>query len=316
MESMVKDSEVVRFASGEAHRSVADHLQSLNRYLAGVARRFTPTMDTDEHSDFSLRIDIGCLLEFFSVTDDEAGASATMAWHMLALHTIVQDRRLDGDFTDPEEARGSDLLSNLLILDSLHLLAELSGHDPAFWTYAHAAFVAYAGAYAAESDLERYYCSPPDDRLVELVGDKLATVRIVCGALACLSGNHDRARPVEEALANGIFAGQIRDDIADWRDDHRVGKRTYVTLRLAERLDKPIGQCTDDELADELYLHGGLEEFVQEIDDRLNLAVDAVAGLPHSRLAGQAEELRRETQSVVATISARKSLFAQRRRDG
>jgi len=304
----------VRFASGEAHWTVADHLQSLNPYLADVARRFAPSgVDPDDEGRFSLRIDVRWLLEFFSVTDDTAVASSTMAWSMLALHTIVQDHRLDGDFIDPEEARGSDLLSNLLILDSLHLLAELSAHDPRFWRCAHEAFAAYAEAYAAESDLEQYYGWPADDRLVELVADKLATVRIVLGALACVSGNHERLRSAEQALVSGIFAGQIRDDIADWRNDHRVGKRTYVILRLAQRLEKPIGRCTDDELADELYLHGGLEEFVQEIGDRLNLAVDAVADLPHSRFVEYVEAMRRESQSVAAKVSARKNLLAHRR---
>lgn len=221
------------------------------------------------------------------------------------MHTVLQDRRIDRDITEHASIRGTDLLGNVLLTDGLGLLCELAGGDLRFWAAARAAFEQLASAYAAEPTLGRAFADRADARVRELIAGRAATVRVLVAALACRTGRHDRVEAVQRALDRLVVAMEIRDGISDWREDHARGKQTFALLRLAERIGKDLAGCTPDELADALYLDGGVAALVDEILEYLRDASAQVSEYPHQRLAGYVAELAAESRALADGVRSR-----------
>jgi hypothetical protein len=304
----VSTSGSARVPDGDVRVSASGYLSSLNPYLADLAgRAFAPRQPETE---MTLRVDADWFIEFFEVSDEATVAQTRTAWQLLALHNLLQDHRLDGDLTDASLAFGSDLLGNLLVADGVGMLSRVAGHAPEFWDDVHRVYDDFAWAYANEAKLGQHFAVPPSDEFVSLIVDRVAPLRLPASALSCHTGRRDRYAAVCRAIGQSIFAGQLRDDLSDWRVDHARGRPTYVLLRAAHRAGAPLSECTADRLADALYLEGVLEELLAHIRTHTDRALSEVTGMPHRSFAAYLRRLREESSAIAERVAARRSASA------
>lgn len=301
----VSPSESARVPGGEARVSALGYLSSLNPYLADLAGRATALRPPA--TEMTLRVDADWFLEFFEVSDEATARRTRVAWQLLALHNLLQDHRLDGDLSDVSLAFGSDLLGNLLVADGVGMLSRVAGHAPEFWDDVHHAYDDFAWAYANEAKLGQHFAIPPSDEFVSLVVDRVAPLRLPASALSCHTGRRDRYAAVCRAVGQSIFAGQLRDDLSDWRVDHARGKPTYVLLRAARQAGAPLSECTADRLADALYLEGVLEELLAQIRTHADQALSEVADVPHRCFEAYLRGIRDESSGIAVRVAARRS---------
>jgi len=293
----------------DVKRLLHEHLTGLDPFLAEVARTFDHLVNpSTRHPDtVVLRIDATWFTELLEVHDVAARDRAALALAMLAMHTQAQDQRIDRDLADPSLAWATDVLSSTLLVEAIAMLCGIAGGDPLFWAQTRAAFTESARGCLAERTLGTGSDELVGERLVSVVAGRMATLRILVTALACHSRRHERTQPVQRAIDHLLVAQKLRDDISDWRDDHARGMPTVVLLRLAQRVGRPLHECSPDDVADALYLFGGLEALVDEIDDHLRRAAELIEPYPHRRMGGYVKELRRECAALAERVRAHKA---------
>jgi len=282
-----------------------EYLSTLTPELAAFAAKLLPAATTDADDPISLKIAPEWVLDFFGIEDSVVREQTRFASTLLAMHTILQDKRIDGDF-DASARSLSDLLSNLLLADSLLIFNEVAGHAVEFRAAVHSALNDLAAGYTAEPVLDAQLAADRD-RYMTLVADRWATVKVLVSAVGYRDGRIELIPVLLDALRSLEFAQQLRDDLTDWRDDHARGRKTYVLLQLARLVGRPLGECEPDAIADALYLGGGLEQLIAELQELLRTAVTALAGFPRDAFVAHVRYLTDESQAIVDGATARKA---------
>ena len=152
-------------------------------------------------------------------------------------------------------------LPNLLVLvsEALQLLARLLGDDATFWGHFNGYLGEYVDALAIERRVARGHMGWEDcteEICWGVIRGKNGLVRTIAAALASVSGDDRNFQAIERILLDFLAAGQLVDDLRDWKDDVATGAMSLLLCLASKR--RPRTECLN-EIGRSIYANGHAE---------------------------------------------------------
>jgi hypothetical protein len=154
-----------------------------------------------------------------------AGAGA-----LLGMASVVLDHMIDEQTESPGEAA---LLHQALYEAGTAGYRRAFRSDCAFWTEYDRFGKEHLQGMALEWSAQTKPHLLTLESFPRLAGARIAPMLTVVAALAELVEDWGLLSTLEASIKPVIFAGQMYDDIGDWREDHEAGHITYFLTRLA-----------------------------------------------------------------------------------
>ena len=215
--------------------------------------------------------------------DQETLTTAGIGCVAGSTYTILQDNRID----DAHELDWqTEACGNVLLAKCIQSFQSLVPHRPDFLEVVHEVFHELALAYFVEQGDHRWIFKPYDeDRDVQMIVGRSAPVKLCLWSLAARAGREDAIPDLYQAIGHLIQAIQIRDDLADWREDYRNGNMSYVITEALLRLGMREGasyECiegwpSEQDLFVTLYTSGLMEDLIVESNAHLDTVLDIVS---------------------------------------
>jgi hypothetical protein len=291
-----------------------ERAQRLDQYLSGLPPASAETMDRclggfAESADplsFVTSRTAAWIAELYGVNDAKRVEIVDFATYLSVFHAILQDRRMDGDHRG-ELASRTDVLCNILLADSLHLFGQITA-DPGFGDFVHQVYADLAAAYECEPNYIAMYAQNPAS-LFRPVVDRSAPWLLPIAALGFHTGRTTGIGPLCDAYRHFTFGLQIHDDLSDWREDLERGKASLLLALLSPRIDSQFGDWKTDEVANALYLYGGLEEALRLSSNHLTRCRDTIQQIARGGLLDMIRSQLDENERIASESIARKKAF-------
>jgi hypothetical protein len=168
--------------------------------------------------------------ELFCGLDDEEIMPIAEAGTYYALASVILDHLLDKQTLFPE---ASTLLHQALYERGTSGLRKIFPMSSPFWKHFDRLAKEHVIGMAVEIEAQ----NDPDvltmDSFFMLAKGKIAPMVVTMAALTEASDQGELLQPIEDSIKTTIAAGQMHDDIGDWKDDLQNQHMTYFMSLLA-----------------------------------------------------------------------------------
>ncbi|AHG93803.1 hypothetical protein J421_6268 (plasmid) [Gemmatirosa kalamazoonensis] len=239
--------------------------------------------------------------------DDDARTAIAVAALLYRDYLLAFDAPIDGEHAvDPARLLGAGLWHER----ALARLADAVPRDSALWTtLARLARAQVAAAVDERALIAAARRGEPwrFDAFAALAAAKAAVFTAIPAACAAAAGDEARVNAWDAVIAPFSVAEQIRDDLADWRDDWCAGRLTYVhACALAAAGAAPDDALDADAVGHHLF-HGGVaDELLADAIDGCDASAEAAEALGAARWAGFARHVRRLCEVMATKVMERR----------
>jgi hypothetical protein len=168
--------------------------------------------------------------ETFSELDDETLLGTAKAGAFIALASVVMDHLVDSQAHWPE---AMTLFQHALYDRGIAELRALFPSTSGFWIQFDRLTKEYLSSLGAEIDAQLKPEQFSLENFLEFAGGKVSPMATTIAALAEASRQPAVLEPIETSFRHSFVAGQIHDDVLDWRLDVENRHLTFFLTRLS-----------------------------------------------------------------------------------
>ncbi len=167
--------------------------------------------------------------ELYRQLPDDLFLEVAAAGALLGMASVLLDHLIDGQAESPGEAA---LLHQALYEAGAAGYRRVFSSDCGFWTEYHRLGNEHVQGMALELSAQTNPHLLTPESFPRLAGARIAPMLTVVAALAQAREDWSLLSKLEASIKPVIFAGQMYDDIGDWREDREAGHITYFLTRL------------------------------------------------------------------------------------
>ncbi len=179
--------------------------------------------------------------DLFSGLKDETFLDAAEAGAFSSLSTVVLDHLVDGQYSNPGLPT---LFQGKLRQQGQSKLRRLFPADSTFWKLFERYDEQYSWALGLEAETQIHPHLLTNKAFIDSAMAKASPMLITLAAFTAISNQPELQTQIEKSLGACAVAGQLHDDLLDWRADYENRHLTWFLLQLltAEewKSEKPI----------------------------------------------------------------------------
>jgi hypothetical protein len=218
--------------------------------------------------------------ELFGSLEDEVFLKVAETGMLLSLASVVMDHVVDGQAEHPAEMA---LLQHTFYAAALSGLRSIFPTTSPFWPD----FERLSSVYRMALGMEIHSRFHPDlltkESFDTFAGGKVSPMVITIAAMATLTDQTWAIEPIERSFHYAFIAGQIHDDVLDWRLDQTARHLTFFLTCLAPVEAWRDGRWPENQLLEETNSVQWLDvEYFSEVMDTFDRSAEAVNEIPCS----------------------------------
>ncbi|OGO31702.1 MAG: hypothetical protein A2Z16_10205 [Chloroflexi bacterium RBG_16_54_18] len=179
--------------------------------------------------------------DLFSKLEDELFLDAAEAGAFNSLSTVVLDHLVDGQYSSPGMIA---LFQGKLFQKGQSKFRLLFPADSIFWQDFDHYNDQYSWALGLEAETQNHPHILPNKAFIDSATAKASPMLITLAAFTAISNQPELQGPIEKSLGACAVAGQLHDDLLDWRADYENRHLTWFLLQLLSaeewKSEKPI----------------------------------------------------------------------------
>ena len=223
---------------------------------------------------------------------------------------ILEDNWID----DPSKSNpNTHLLGNLLFTKMVECFFSVSQANYKFWKYLHKYLEEFAEGCMWEQKEHRNHPKSFTNKDFVMAAKRSAPINICISSLALAAGREDIIQTLIEAIRQLIIGLQIRDDLADWKEDIKRGMFTYplsLALKQLQNQDNFINadftKMNFNDIKNSLLLSDIAETTIEKSNACLKKAKEITSELDMSLLYLYIDFILEENEEIKEAIISQK----------
>jgi squalene-hopene/tetraprenyl-beta-curcumene cyclase len=282
---------------------IANHIKELEQGWSDKIRFADPKARLSIYACFPNYF----LAAFPQLSHQDVRPLAAAGW-FLANTLFLFDKLMDS----PSDATVADLLrAQAMQMETNHLLHKLFSPPSIFWTYHQSYAAQYAEACLQENAFasgDRSWSEYSESKALQIIIGKSGFLRSAVAGLSELAGDYEHFIVLTEAVNQYNIAGQMLDDLVDWKEDIHRGCPSLLLKRVLDERPSTlaISESQIKEIAGVIYYEGHAYCVLEKALQALDKADGLVCSLPDllwlqvtAGLRGQCQALLNDIEQIV-----------------
>ena len=215
--------------------------------------------------------------DLFASLDDDQFLNIAEAGAFWSLSAIVLDHLVDRQIENPPLGA---LFQLCLLQRSRALFREIFPLNSQFWLSMARYEAWYTWSLGVEVDAQQHPEEFTYEFFAESAQAKASTMLVTISAFSEATGQLQLLEPIEKSIRFLALAGQLYDDLVDWKLDLRNGHVTWVSRQFLPGSDwKPDGGSAAQQVEENLEENWQDLDILKDVASRFDQAEEAVRGI-------------------------------------